>query len=365
MSSSSSSSDTSPSSSHHSFFLLICSLTITHRRLVRGTRPLWMSAWLIRLSCFFSSSSTFLFSSSFSWVNSSAAIVRFANPSPNPDRFLSVPTSLIPHPDRTGLKVFTFLSRPPTLTVQGSRSPPLPSPTLTVQNSRSLPSSPVPPPWSFKILGPHLFLVPLLLPVPTFLPRPSRTPPPPLPPDPSFLSRPSRTPPFPDSRCQPSCPVRAARDPRPSGGAPPAAACPPRRSASAGPSSRRFGNAPPRTTLRPLPRGLPPVNTQQRVTARYVQRSCYSGLQNSWGTLQNFGTFLMKFALELKNVPFAKFTPRPLINVDHIGGGGGCFTWDWPNPGLGRNFPASLLQILFTADPASRWLGVLYPVHTN
>ena len=31
----------------------------------------------------------------------------------------------------------------------------------------------------------------------------------------------------------------------------------------------------------------------------------------------------MKFALELKNVPFAKFTPRPLINVDHIGGGGG------------------------------------------
>ena len=25
----------------------------------------------------------------------------------------------------------------------------------------------------------------------------------------------------------------------------------------------------------------------------------------------------MNFALELKNVPFAKFTPVPLINVDH------------------------------------------------
>ena len=42
----------------------------------------------------------------------------------------------------------------------------------------------------------------------------------------------------------------------------------------------------------------------------------YNRLQNSWDTLQNFGIFVMKFALELKNMPFAKFTPASLINVD-------------------------------------------------
>ena len=61
-------------------------------------------------------------------------------------------------------------------------------------------------------------------------------------------------------------------------------------------------------------------------------------LQNSRDTLQNFGIF---FALELKNMPFAKFTPAPVINVDHslrhygdfVSGqhcaeGKGCLTWD-------------------------------------
>ena len=34
-------------------------------------------------------------------------------------------------------------------------------------------------------------------------------------------------------------------------------------------------------------------------------------------TLQNFGIFLMNVALQLKNIPFAKFPPSPPINVDH------------------------------------------------
>ena len=89
----------------------------------------------------------------------------------------------------------------------------------------------------------------------------------------------------------------------------------------------------------------------------FIQSVCcvYNRLQKRWDILQHFEIFLMNFALELKYMLFATFTPTPLINVDHFsrhyghfvsgqycaggrrvvvvvvvgGGGGGCFTWVW------------------------------------
>ena len=60
---------------------------------------------------------------------------------------------------------------------------------------------------------------------------------------------------------------------------------------------------------------------------------------------------IVNFALRLKNMLFAKFTPAPLFNVDHSswhyghfmsghcagGGGGGCFTWGWDIPKFGKH----------------------------
>ena len=72
-------------------------------------------------------------------------------------------------------------------------------------------------------------------------------------------------------------------------------------------------------------------------------------LQNSWHTLQNFGIFLMNFALQLKDIP--NFPPPNPINVDHsfrhyghfvsgqhcAGGRGGCFTKDWDTQKFAKN----------------------------